>query len=329
MKLGLNTYSYRYAAGLWDYVPCENAPMSVEHFLEKAADLGLDGVQLADARHLDSFEYGYVSELKRKADALGLYIELGTSGTNPDHLQNVVRAAHVLGSRAVRTYIGKPRPTSFQRMEELLSEAAGQIGEALPVCERYGVAIAIENHQDLTTAELLSLLEIIDSRWVGVCFDTGNPLALLEDPMESARGFGPLVKTVHLKDYQLLATSNGFSLVGCALGEGIVDLRGIVDLLRTEAPGASLNIETYIGKHDVPALEDVYLRQLPETPASALGVALRLVRDRGLPREPALPTDGIATEQEILAAEEELVLRSVRWISDALGRPELGDLDER
>jgi sugar phosphate isomerase/epimerase len=329
LKLGLNTYSYRHAAGLWDYTPRENAPMSLDHFLEKAADLNLDGVHLVDARHLDSFEYGYVSELKRKADALGLYIELGTSGTNPDHLQNVVRAAHVLGSRAIRTFVGKPRATSTQRMEEIISEAAEQIGEVLPVCERYGVAIAVENHQDLTTAELLSLLEIVDSRWVGVCFDTGNALALLEDPMESARAFGPLVKTVHLKDYQLCARSDGFCLIGCALGDGVVDLRGIVDLLRTEAPGASLNIEAYIGRHDVPALEDGYLRQLPEAPAWALGAALRLVRDRGLPREPVLPTERGAPEEEILAAEEELVLRSVQWASQALGRPELGDLDEQ
>ncbi len=325
MKLGLNTYSYRYATGLWDFVPRENVPMSLDHLLEKAADLNLDGVHLADARHLESFDYGHVSEVKRRADALGLYVELGTSGTNPDHLQNVVRAAHVLGTRAVRTFAGRPRAASPRRMEEIISEAAGQLGEVLPVCERYGISVAVENHQDLTTAELLSLLEIVDSRWVGVCFDTGNPLALLEDPMESAQAFGPLIKTVHLKDYQLCARSDGFSLIGCALGDGVVDLRGIIDLLRAEAPGAALNIETYVGKQSVPALEDAYLRQLPEATAGALGAALRMVRDRGLPREPALPVEQDAPEVEILAAEDDVVLRSVEWASSVLGRPEPGD----
>ena len=328
MKLGLDSYSYRHAAGLWDYLPRENAPMTVEHYLEKAADLGLDGVQLADARHLDSLEYGYVDGLKRKADALGLYLELGTAGTNPDHLQNMVRAAHVLGSKVVRTFVGRPRAASVEGMAEILSEAAGQIGEVLTTCERYGVSLAIENHQDLTMSEVLELIEIVDNQWVGVCFDTGNALAVLEDPMESARVFGPLVKTVHLKDYQVCARREGFVLIGCALGEGIVDVRGIMDLLGAEAPQAHLNIEAYIGKHEVPALEDGYLGQFPEASAAALGATLRLVRDRGLPREPVLPTERGAPEDELLAAEEELVLRSVRWASAALGRPEPYTADE-
>ena len=327
MKLGLDTYCYRYAAGLWDYTPRENRAMSLDHFLEKAADLGLDGLQLADARHLDSFDYGYVTELRRKADALGLYLELGTSGTNPDHLQNMVRAASVLGAAVVRTFVGAPRPITAPRMETIISDAASQLGEVLPVCERYRVSLALENHQDLTTDELLRLLEIVDSPWLAVCFDTGNPLALLEDPMESARALGPLVRTVHLKDYQLCATPEGFSLIGCALGDGVVDLRGIIDLLRAEAPEAALNIECYLGRHPLPALEDSYLRQLPETSASALGATLRLVRDRGLPRNPLLPTERDAPEDELLAAEDDLVVRSVRWAGQALGRPGLGNLD--
>ncbi|MBN1458429.1 MAG: hypothetical protein JXA57_02760, partial [Armatimonadetes bacterium] len=64
MQLGLNTFSYSLAAGLWEYTPRENPPMSLDHLLQKSAELGLDGLQLADARHLDSLEYGYVSELR-------------------------------------------------------------------------------------------------------------------------------------------------------------------------------------------------------------------------------------------------------------------------
>lgn len=321
MKLGLDTYSYRCATGLWDYTPRANPPMGLDHLLQKAAELELDGLQLADARHLDSLDYGYVSELRRKAEALGLYLELGTAGTNPDHLQNMVRAAHVLGSPLVRTFVGKPRPTAASGMEHILSSAAAEVSQALPVCERYGVAIAIENHQDLTTGELLRLVELVASPLVGVCFDTGNALALLEDPLESVRAFGRLVKTVHLKDYQVVARPDGFRLVCCALGEGVVDLPGIIDLLHSESPAANLNIETYLGKHPAPVLEEEYLRRLPGATALELGRTLRLVRDRGLTREPTLVTERSSPEEEVLAAEEDLVVRSVRWAKEALGRP--------
>ena len=254
MKLGLNTYSYRWAAGLWDYTPHGDAAMGLDHFLRKASEMGLDGLHLADPRHFESLEYGHVSEVRRKAEALGLYLEVGTAGTNPDHLETMVRTAHVLGSKVVCTFVGKPRPSSGGEMEQIIAGAAADIGQVLPLCERYGVGLAVEGNQDLTTDEVLTLLEEVDSRWVGVCLDTGNPLAVLEDPLESARAVAPLVKTVHLKDYQLAARPDGFSLLECALGEGVVDLRGIVDLVRSEAPQATLNIETSRGTHPMPVL---------------------------------------------------------------------------
>lgn len=321
MKLGLDTYSYRCATGLWDYTPRANPPMGLDHLLQKAAELDLDGLQLADARHLDSLEYGYISELKQKAQALGLYLELGTSGTNPDHLQNMIRAAHVVASPVVRTFLGKPRPTTASGLEHLLETTAEELKQVLPVCERYGIGLAIENHQDLTTRELLHLLELVESRWVGICFDTGNPLALLEDPLEAAQAFGALVKTVHLKDYEIVARPDGFSLLCCPLGEGVVDLPAIIAHLHQAAPEASLNIETYLGRHPIPALEEEYLRRLPEASALELGRALRLVRDRGLARDRSLVTEKESPEEEVLTAEEELVVRSVRWAREALGRP--------
>lgn len=322
MKLGLDTYSYRYAAGLWEYTPRENAPMTVEHYLQKAVELNLDGVQLCDARHLDSLDYGYVSKLRERAESLGLYLELGTEGTNPDHIQSMVRVAHVMGSPVVRTFVGRPRPASAEGMEGLLAATAREIALVMPVCERYRISLALENHQDLTTEELLALMELVDSEWVGICFDTGNPLALLEDPLDSATAFGRLIKSVHLKDYQLAARGDGFALVGCALGEGVIELREILDLLATRVPEVNLNVETYVGKHMVPALEKGYLDRLPAAPAAALGRTLRMVRDCGLPREPQLPAERDAPEDEMLSVEEELVTRSVQWAQQALGGKE-------
>jgi len=323
MKLGLHTYSYHCAAGLWDYTPRQNPPMTIEHYLQKAAECNLDGLFLADARHLDSLDYGYVAALREKAAALGLYLELGASGTNPDYLQNMVRTAHVLGSPVVRTVIDRPRPTTASAIGEWLAVSARELRETLPTCERYAVTLAMENGPQITTRELLNLLEMIDSRWVGVCFDSANPLAVMEDPVEVAGALAPLARTVHLKDCGLSARPDGFSLVGCALGEGVVDLASVLELISTHAPRINLNIETFVGKQPLAVLEDQYLAQFPETPARALGRTLRLVRDRGLSHTPTVPTERGASEDELLAEEDELVLRSVRWALQALGRQPL------
>lgn len=320
MKLGLDTFSYRYAAGLWEYTPRQNAPMTVDHFLQKALELDLDGVHVSDARHLESLEYGYASSLRAKAESLGLYLELGTAGTNPDHLQSMVRTAHVLGSDVVSTFVGKPRPRSARGMQEILDGAADEIAQVVPVCQRYGVSLAIENHRDLMTVELLSVLRRIDSEWVGVGFDTGNPLALLEDPLEAAGELAGFIRRVRLKDYQVTARADGFTLVGCALGEGVVDLRGILDLVSAEAPKAGLRVATCVEKHVVPALEEAYLAELPAASARALGRTLRLVRDCGQPGLPPSALERGAPEDEVLSEEDELVARSARWAQRALGR---------
>jgi sugar phosphate isomerase/epimerase len=327
VKLGLDSYSYHYAAGLWEYLPRENAPMSALHFLRKAAELGLEGVHLCDPRHLESLEYGYITGLREQAEALGLYLELGTDSTNPDHLQNLVRAAHVLGSPLVRTSLGKPRPRGTQAMRELLAATAADIAQVLPVCERYGIHLLIENHRELTARDLVQLLEMVGTPWVGVCFDTADPLALLEDPQEAAETLGQAIKSVHLKDYQVAATSEGFALVGCALGEGVVDLAAILGLVSSRLPDAHVNIETAASRKLVPALDDDYLQHMPGASARDLGRALRVARDRGLGRMPQLPVERAASEQEILAEEDDLVLRSVRWAQQALGRPQVEAAD--
>jgi sugar phosphate isomerase/epimerase len=303
--------------------------MGTDHLLQKAAELGLDGLRLCDPRHLETTEYGYVSELRRKAESLGLYLELGTGGTNPDHLQNMVRTAHVLGSAVVCTYVDRPRPASSTALDDLLSAVAADLAQVLPVCERYGVTLALESHPELRTDELLSLLELTDSQWVGVSFDTGNPLRLLDDPLESARELAPLIKSVRLTDYQVAARADGFALVGCELGAGVVDLRSILDLLQSDSPQTNLNIGVSARKHVCAALDEAYLRQVPEASAYELGRTLRVVRDGGLLQEPELPIERGLSEQELLVAEDDLVVRSVEWANEALGRrdSELADSD--
>ena len=322
MQLGLDSYSYHYAAGLWEYAPQERAPLSVEDYLAKAAELGLDGIQLCDARHLESLDDAYLGRLREKAESLGLYVELGTGGTDPEHLRSMLGAAHLLGAPVVRTFVGGRRPSSPEGLADVLATAASQLREVTPVCEQYGIPFAVENHQDFTTQELLGLLEMTGSDWVGLCFDTGNAFALLEDPLESAREAAHAIKSLHFKDYQVAAVPEGFALIGCALGDGVIDLKGIAAFLGAEAPQANLNIETYVGKHTIPVLSEKYQSHLAASPTALMTVdlprTLDVVREKGLPAVPELPIERDAPEAEILADEDALFRRSVRWAKKAL-----------
>jgi sugar phosphate isomerase/epimerase len=72
-----------------------------------------------------------------------------------------------------------------------------------------GLEVAIENHQDFCSEELMALAEGAGPN-VGIALDTGNPFAVAEDPVAFAKRVAPRLKHVHLKDYVSQFTSEGF-----------------------------------------------------------------------------------------------------------------------
>ncbi len=50
-----------------------------------------------------------------------------------------------------------------------------------------------------------------------------------EDPVEAARASAPLIRHVHLKDYTIHFAPEGYRLVRCAAGDGVIDFPAILD----------------------------------------------------------------------------------------------------
>jgi sugar phosphate isomerase/epimerase len=326
MLLGLNSYSYHLASGL-DARPAERRPMDPAAMLARAADLGLGGVQFSDLRQFESLDYSYLSRLRSRAEELGLYLEVGTAGTDPAHLEDVVRVCYALGAAVLRTTIGAPRPPSPDDFEAALQRVVGDLRGALRLAKKYDVSIALENQQDLTSAELASLLDHLAGEPVGACLDTGNPLAVMEDPVQAAETLAPRALTVHLKDYQMAPARRGYALLGVPLGQGVVDLAGVVEAIRRENPEVSLNIEVAAYRHEIPALEADYLAAFTDRSARDLAAMLRLMRDRGWPGEPEhFPWDsqvGDVADEERLQREDRAVRESVSYARRLLGQESL------
>src|SRR6185312_5611849 len=100
-----------------------------------------------------------------------------------------------------------------------------------------------ENHKDYRSGELVDLLKRLSSRHVGVCVDTGNSIALLENPVDTVRMLAPHAFTVHLKDMAVAEYDEGFLLAEVALGEGFLDLPKLIALLREARPDIRFNLE--------------------------------------------------------------------------------------
>ena len=89
--------------------------------------------------------------------------------------------------------------------------------------------IAIENHQDFTSAELVEFCGL--SPGVGLTYDTGNSFPVAEAPLDFTRTVAPHVRHLHLKDYRVQFTREGIRLVRCAIGDGAVPFAEIFAIL--------------------------------------------------------------------------------------------------
>src|SRR5262249_26663440 len=160
-------------------------------------------------------------------------------------------------------------------------------------------------------------LKKLDSPHVGVCLDTGNSIALLEDPLEVVKAYAPWTFTTHLKDMAVAEYDDGFLLAEVPLGDGFLDLKQIVAVVEKARPGVRWNLEMITRDPlRVPCLAPKYWATLEDVPARRLAAALALVR-KHKPTAP-LPIVSKLTLTEQLDAEEANVRKCFKYAHDKL-----------
>jgi sugar phosphate isomerase/epimerase len=215
MRLGLSSYSYRYA------VADAGAPLGAAEMLQRAAALQLDFLQICDNVPLHSLSIGELQALGSQAAGLGVAIEVGTRGLNADHLWRYLEIAQTLGSRALRLVLDTGNA----------DKALTQLRAMIPGFEKADVTLAIENHFDLASNNLVALARELGSERVRFCLDTANSAGLLERPLETVAALGELACQVHLKDYIVEKVAVGYHITGRPLGEGWLDVQAVLELL--------------------------------------------------------------------------------------------------
>ena len=145
--------------------------------------------------------------------------------------------------------------------------------------------LAIENHKDWTADEMAALMKAKSSRWLGVCLDTGNNIALLDDPMATVEALAPYAVSTHVKDMGVAPYPDGFLLSEMPLGEGMLDMRRIVDTIRRARPETRLTLEMITRDPlKVPCLTDAYWATFPDRNGLYLARTLRMVH-QSMPKE--------------------------------------------
>lgn len=319
-RLGIVIHSYwkrwrgRYSS--LKYPPFEHALDVLDH----VRDLGVGSLQ--------TLVGGWTLEMAQKVRATceGYGIKLEGSITLPKNESDVgrfekeLRTAREAGATIFRSAAGGRRYELFTSVEEFLhfKEAAlKSMRLAESVARRLRVKIGIENHKDFQAAELAEMLSRISSPHLGACVDTGNSIALLEDPMEVVEALAPYAVTTHIKDMAVQETPTGFLLSEVPLGQGILNLPRMFALFEKHNPQIDYHLEMITRDPlDIPCLKPAYWATFPAKPGTDLARTLALVREHPAARLPR--TSGRGTE-DTLAFEEENIIQCLRHAGDKLG----------
>lgn len=243
MRIGIDSYSYHRLLG--EVRPGETPPARVfgrgsYDVLAAAQALGVDGVSL-ETCFLDPPERLDAASLRAAAGSLEVALawghphglEFGRSVEALDDVLAWIDLAPAVGATAVRLVAASTRFRGIEPVDRQIEQTAGPLAMACRRAREVGVALAIENHGDLTAADITRLVRLVDDPVLGVCFDTANALRVGDDPLVAAARLAPLVRMVHLKDCEPLTPDLDPVAGPCSVvyGEGVVPVAAILDVL--------------------------------------------------------------------------------------------------
>jgi len=179
-----------------------------------------------------------------------------------------VQFAAAIGVREVVTTDSEPHSEWAEKttIDQKIFTCAEKLLEPVRMAEDYGVRIVLEPHGPVTdTIEgLKGIMDLLGNpKSLGVNLDTGNSWLGGTDPIEMARVFKDKIYHIHWKDLGEEWIAKRGTQYGCgfstiAVGDGVIDIKGVCDVLR------DANIKTstleIVGGADVLLKSVKYLR---------------------------------------------------------------------
>jgi len=264
MKIGIDNYCYhRFFGEIYAQQKDPGRRITIEWFIDRAKALGVDGVSL-ESCFFPGFDAGYLDLLKAKLDAAGLMrvfawghpdgLEGGKSNAALDELIAMIPHARRLGADVMRV-VGSSLMFRFENHQQQIERLTGMFKKAVAVAKDHGVKLAIENHIDFTSDEIVQLLDEVDSDHFGVNFDTANFARLLDDPVKGMRKLAPRVFATHIKDLKVnpqASVDDWFFFSSTPVGDGFVDNLALARLLKEAGYTGFLAVETDFLHPDYP-----------------------------------------------------------------------------
>lgn len=258
--------------------------------LDYVRENDLEGVQFGGIQGLSNkLDLGELREIKSHADNLGLYSHVSISTCNPhlvkgsldDHLEVLIKEIEVsakCGWHELHSSLG----SGNERYEhpvpwtQHLSDSGIFITKLCPVLRFNNSRINLETHGDVTTFELVRLIESVGADILGICLDTANVLCHAEDPTLAAYRSAPYTHLTHIKDAIIFFIDTGYRRQTVPIGKGALDWKAILSALANYKPELPLSIEDHKMLFDYHVFDPHWLSLHPDLTKEELAHVIKI-----------------------------------------------------
>lgn len=256
LKVGIDSYCFhRFFGEVYAQQKPPKRRLTLEQFIDLARSLGVDGVSL-ESCFIPNTEPAYLRSIR---DMLDEYrFDRVWAWGHPDGLEggknakafkdmiaNFEHARHI-GAKVMRV-VGSSLMFRFEDHQQQIKRLTKMFKQAVKVAADHGIKMAVENHIDFTSDEIVQLLDAVDSEYLGINFDTANFARLLDDPIKGMKKLAPRVLAVHLKDLKVnrqASVDDWYFFSSTPVGEGFVDNVALAKMLRAVNYKGFLAVET-------------------------------------------------------------------------------------
>ena len=234
MKAGISSYTFTWAIGVPGKEP--EKPMTIYQLIEKAAEYGVPVVQVADNLPLHKFPDSELQKIRNFSEDLNIQIEVGARGMSLENVERYIDLAVLFGSPILRFVIDGP---GFEPGKE---EIHSIVKKALPDLEKNNIILAIENHDRFLSVELKEMIKTANSPFAAICLDSVNSMGAGECLETVIKNLAPFTVNLHVKEFTVerVLHKMGFVVEGCPLGEGMLPLQEMLEIIPERCTSAIL-----------------------------------------------------------------------------------------
>lgn len=309
------------------------ADSSAQETLRLAHAHGLDGVFFPSPFIVSqTLDVGELREARALADELGLYLEIGIGRVNPlaaaqepevlacgegDYrrgMERVIRACHAIGCTELWCLSGGDRFSTTPSWPEQVQAISDFLAALAPLARDLGCHLNLETHEDITTFEVVRLVEAVGPEVMGITLDIANVIVCGEDPVAATQRVAPYLRQTHVEDFALSFVETGLWRGLRPCGAGVIDWATVLDILGKVAPAPNLSIELHKGQFGLAIFDPAWLALHPDLSVGELAEIVRLLK---LSAEQDQHSSSVAQDE----TDEERTARlqvNVRYLRDLL-----------